>query len=113
MSASSILNVKGTITRIFPEQTFSPKFKKQQVSLTTNDKYPQTILFDFVNDKIDLLNGYMEGESVQFAFNLRGNEYKGKPINSLTVWKIERVDAELTNAVQNNSRVEANIDLEF
>lgn len=104
--------VRGTIKTIFQEQQFKNNFRKQQLVLTTQDKYPQHVMFDFINDKIDLLKGYMEGEEVELNYNLRGNEYKGKPINSLSVWKIGRLVGEVTNAQQNEGRQEVT-DLPF
>jgi hypothetical protein len=119
MSVQSILKVRGTIKNISDEQQFSPKFKKQSVALTTKDKYPQTIQIEFINDKIALLNGYMENEDVEISFNLRGNEFTNKQgkkgiITSLAAWKIDRLVGELTNAQQNNDRAELqNSDLPF
>lgn len=105
---------RGTIKTIFQEEQFKNNFRKQQIVLTTQDKYPQHILFEFINDNINLLKGYMEGEEVELNYNLRGKEnaYKGKPINSLAVWKIGRLVGEVTNAQQNEGRQEVT-DLPF
>jgi hypothetical protein len=85
--------------------------------LTTEDRFPQTLEIEFLNDKINLLEGYDQGEQVEIPINIRGREWtspKGevKYFTSLSGWKIERTVA-LTNATQNQDRKEANVDLPF
>tara|TARA_X000001382_G_C3170857_1_gene179416 strand:- start:212 stop:550 length:339 start_codon:yes stop_codon:yes gene_type:complete len=110
------LSLKGTITKILSEKTFSPKFKKQSIHLTIeNGNYQSTIEIDFVNDNIKLLSGYMEGETVEVQINIRGNASKTDPnkiFNSINVWKMSRTQ-ELTNAMHNQDRVEAQNGLSF
>ena len=107
------LSVKGTISRITPEKTFSPNFKKQSIHFTMeNGKFNTTIEVDFTNDKIGLLAGYMPGEQVELQLNLRGNAAKNDPskiYNSISCWKIERIQS-LTNASQTADRKAAQVD---
>ena len=106
-------SVKGTIKTITPETTFG-KMRKKSVILTTEEQYPQTLEVEFVNDKTSLIQGYDPGEKVEIAINIRGREWASpknevKYFISLTGWKIDRLVG-LTNATQNQDRVEAQAD---
>ena len=106
-------SVKGTIKTITPETTFG-KMRKKSVILTTEEQYPQTLEVEFVNDKTSLIQGYDPGEKVEIAINIRGREWTSpknevKYFTSLTGWKIDR-SVGLTNATQNQDRVEAQAD---
>ena len=111
------LSLKGTIKQILSEQSYSPKFKKQSIHLTTkNGNYDTTVEVDFVNNQIGLLAGYMPGEEVEVQINIKGNQSKkdaNKIFNSVTGWKIERTGDELTNAIQNEDRFQTQNDLSF
>jgi hypothetical protein len=109
-------SVKGTIKTISQESTYG-KTRKKSLILTTDDKYPQTLEVEFLNDKINLLQGYDQGEQVEVAINIRGREWTSpknevKYFTSLSGWKIDRTVG-LTNATQNQDRKEANVDLPF
>ena len=109
-------SVKGTIKQINQQATFG-KTQKQSVIILTDEKYPQSLEVDFINDKISLLQGYDQGEKVEIAVNIRGREWTSpknevKYFTSLTGWKIDRTVG-LTNATQNQDRKEANVDLPF
>ncbi len=46
-------SVQGTIRTITPESTFG-KMRKKSVVISTDEKYPQTLEVEFVNDKISI-----------------------------------------------------------
>ncbi|MDC0390803.1 DUF3127 domain-containing protein [Candidatus Thioglobus sp.] len=109
-------SVKGTIKRITQESTYG-KTRKKSLILTTEEKFSQTLEVEFLNDKINLIEGYDVGEQVEIPVNIRGREWtspKGelKYFMSLSGWKIDRTVG-LTNATQNQDRKEANVDLPF
>jgi len=106
-------SVKGTIKRIGQESTYG-KTRKKSLILTTDENYKQTLEIEFINDKINLLQGYDEGEQVEIAINIRGREWTNprnevKILMSLSGWKIDR-SVGLTNATQNQDRKEAQVD---
>ena len=106
-------SVKGTIKQIGQQATFG-KTQKQSLILTTEDKYPQTLEIEFLNDKINLLQGYDQGEKVEIGINIRGREWTSpknevKYFTSLSGWKIDRTVG-LTNATQNQDRKETQLD---
>jgi hypothetical protein len=54
----------------------SEKFSKREFTLhIPDDKYPQTILMQLVNDKCSLLDGIMSGQAVEVSFSIRGREW--------------------------------------
>lgn len=78
-------------------------FKKREVVITTEEKYPQQILIEFTQDKCELLKAYAVGQAVKIKINLRGREWinsQGKAIyfNSFQGWSIE-----LQNALEDES----------
>jgi len=89
------LQLNGTIKLIGEKQTFDSGFQKVEFVLTTNDeKYPQDVKFEIVQDKVDDFLKYNKvGSSVDVSFNVRGNEYKEKYYVSLSAWKVFKSDA--------------------
>lgn len=87
-------SIKGTIRFIGVTQQVSEKFKKRTVVITNEDeKYPQHVPIDFVQDKCDVLDNFSVGDEATVNFNIRGNEYKDKYFVSLNGWKIESPEA--------------------
>tara|TARA_B110000902_G_scaffold81451_1_gene96661 strand:+ start:1436 stop:1711 length:276 start_codon:yes stop_codon:yes gene_type:complete len=88
------MEVVGIIKVLGATQEIGAKgFKKREVVVTTADQYPQDIMIEFTQDKVDLLNEFMEGSSVTVSINLRGREWinpqgEAKYFNSLQGWKI-------------------------
>ena len=89
------LQLNGTIKLIGGKQVFDSGFQKVEFVLTTNDeKYPQDIKFEIVQDKVDDFLKYNKaGSVVDVDFNVRGNEYLGKYYVSLTAWKVFKSQA--------------------
>ncbi|MDE0790959.1 MAG: DUF3127 domain-containing protein [Flavobacteriales bacterium] len=88
------MELSGTIYRLSEAQDISEKFRKREVVIKTDDQYPQTIPVEFVQDRIDLLNSYSEGQQVTISINIRGREWtspKGevKFFVSVQGWRIQ------------------------
>jgi len=87
-------NLKGKVKVISETRQVSEKFKLREFVITTEGDYPQTIQFQSVQDKCELLDTIKEGQSVNVHFNLRGREWTNndgvvKVFNTLDAWKIE------------------------
>jgi len=81
--------IKGAIKLINPIKVISDKFSVREFVITTADaKYPQEIIFQTVNDKMDVIAPYGEGQEVEVYFNVRGREYNGRYYNTLDAWKV-------------------------
>ena len=86
MSESTI---KGAIKLINEVKVISDKFSVREFVITTPDpKYPQDIIFQLTNDKMDIINPYGVGQEVEVSFNLRGREFNGRYYNTLDAWRV-------------------------
>ena len=88
--------LKGELKVINDVQQISDSFKKREfVVLDASGQYPQTILFQTVQDRVDLLDNFNVGDNVEVTFFLRGREWTNpkdgvvRYFNSLDAWKIE------------------------
>ncbi len=71
--------IDGFIKTIYETQVFGASFEKREFIIETESEDKQELKFEFTNQTgIDSLDNYVEGENVTVAFQLRGNEYKGK-----------------------------------
>lgn len=79
----------GVIINKLPAKQVSEKFRVQEFILKVgNDKYPQEVKFQLVNDNIDLLDFIQVNEQVEVTFELRGREYNGTHYVSLNALKV-------------------------
>ena len=79
----------GAIINKLPAKQVSEKFKVQEFILKVgDDKYPQEVKFQLVNDNIDLLDFIQVNEQVEVTFELRGREYNGTHYVSLNALKV-------------------------
>ena len=93
----SELKVTGKVIAIKPAQEVSDKFKKRDIWIETQEQYPQTLEFQFVQDKVDVLNNYAKDDVVEISFNLRGRGWRNdkgeaKVFNTLQGWKINKAE---------------------
>ena len=76
--------LSGKVKLLQETQTFGSGFQKREIVVTVEDgKFPQEICLEFVQDKINLLEGIEPGQDVTVTFDIRGREY-----NNLQGWKI-------------------------
>lgn len=97
------MEILGKVKVINPEQQISPTFKKRELVVTTDEQYPQSIMIEFIQDKVDLLNAISVGEDVKVSINLGGREWvnpqgETKYFNSIKGWRIEKVQANAPQA---------------
>lgn len=89
------MEVQGKVKMIGQTQTFGNNgFRKREIVVTTEEQYPQHIMVEFVQDKVDLLNNFQVGQAVKISINLRGREWvnpqgETKYFNSIQGWRIE------------------------
>jgi hypothetical protein len=93
--------LKGELKVINDTQQISDSFKKREFVISDKKgQYEQTILFQTVQDRVDLLNDFKVGDSVEVTFFLNGREWESpkdgnvRYFNSLDAWKIESVSGE-------------------
>ena len=94
------MELQGRIKHISATQTFGANgFQKREIVITTEEQYPQYVLFDFTQDKCALLDQFRLGQLVKISFNVRGREWvnpqgETKYIVNLQGWRIEDLEAQ-------------------
>lgn len=92
---ASVIIIKGKV--IGTSELFEKdNFKKRELYVKTNDRFPQELAIEFTNEKESLLDYVMEGEEVEVFVNIRGRSWlnregKIKYFISLQAWKLEKV----------------------
>ncbi|MDB4075382.1 MAG: hypothetical protein ACJASQ_000402 [Crocinitomicaceae bacterium] len=92
-----MFKLTGTVKVIKDTVQVTEKFAKREFVINdASSMYPQDIMFQSVQDKCSMLDGYSEGENVEVSFNLRGREWTSpqgevKYFNTLDAWRIEKV----------------------
>ena len=73
------MNLTGKIKAIKETKEIGTKgFKKRELVLTTDEKYPQDILIEFIQDNCVVLNNFGVGNNVDIAINIKGREWTNK-----------------------------------
>jgi len=90
------MKVEGRIKVIGQTKEIGSKgFKKRELVITIPDeKYPQHILVEFIQDKTALLNDVIVGQKITVHININGREWinpqgEAKYFNAIQGWKIE------------------------
>ena len=94
---------KGEVVFITPTTSVSDKFKKREVTLKSQDEYPQYVTFQLTQDKCDLANNLKTGDAVEVQYNLRGRRWEAqdgtiKYFNSIEAWTMS-----LSSKVENSA----------
>jgi len=97
------MNIAGKIKLIGETKEVGNGFKKRDLVLLTNDKYPQSILVEMTQDNCDSLDRFKQGDEVKVAINIRGREWTSpqgevKYFNTIQGWKIDSEVGEVTTA---------------
>ncbi|WGH24758.1 MAG: DUF3127 domain-containing protein [Candidatus Shikimatogenerans bostrichidophilus] len=101
----------GRIKNILELQEFKNNFKKKSIILITDEQYPQNIIIDFVQKKIDLLNYIKIDDKVKVYINIKGREFINKDgttryFNTIQAWKIEKVDNKDLNFLKSDPNLD-------
>ena len=92
------MEVSGQVYKIMDTQEFDSGFRKRELVITTEEQYPQTLMIEFVQDRVNLLNNLQLNDQVKVSINLRGREWKApdgkiRYFNTIQGWRIEKKDA--------------------
>jgi hypothetical protein len=81
---------EGAIISKLPVKQVTETFRVQEFILKVgDDKYPQEVKFQLVNDKIYLLDFIQVNDTVELVFELRGKAYKETHYNTLNVLEVK------------------------
>tara|TARA_R110000796_G_scaffold14571_11_gene47652 strand:+ start:1271 stop:1636 length:366 start_codon:yes stop_codon:yes gene_type:complete len=88
--------VTGRVLVIMDAQKISEKFiKRDFVIEPSGEMYPQKVVFQLVQDKTTIIDGFIPGDEIEVSYNLRGRDWTNpqgetKYFNTLECWRIER-----------------------
>ncbi len=102
----------GKVIRVGETVNVSDKFKKRELVIETDEKYPQSVPLEFVQDKTEMLDGINEGDTVTVSYNLRGREWNGKYYVNVQGWRLEKTGSAPAPVVENDP-VQADDNLPF
>lgn len=97
--------IKGQLKTVNDTVKVTDSFSRREfVILDDSGQYPQTIMFQSVQDKCELVDAFKIGDKVEVFFNLRGREWTNpqgevKVFNTLDAWKIQKLDGSVTPSV--------------
>lgn len=86
----------GTVKVVNDTQVISDKFKKREIVVTdSSGNYPQDVLFQLTQERVDMADGLAVNDVVNVSFFLRGREWTSpqgevRYFNSLDIWKVEK-----------------------
>ncbi|WP_185849273.1 DUF3127 domain-containing protein [Blattabacterium cuenoti] len=88
------MEIIGIVKKLFDIQKFDSGFQKREIVITTEEAYPQNILIEFIQEKVDLLENIKPKDKVKIFINLRGREWTNpegiiRYFNSIQGWRIE------------------------
>lgn len=89
------MELTGKVKVVNPEQQVSASFVKRELVISTEEQYPQSILIEFVQDKVDLIDKLNPGDLVTVSINIGGREWvnpqgETKYFNSIKGWRVQK-----------------------
>ena len=99
------MKLKGKIQRILPIQqgTSVAGNQWQKVEFIveeTGSEHPDILCISAMNDRVQELLGFNNGDEVEVDISCRCNEYNGRVYNSLNLFKIEKTGVQQAPAPQ-------------
>ncbi len=88
--------VNGKIISISDIVVISEKFRKRDFVIETEENYPQKLKLQLVQDKVDIIDKYKIGDSIEANINIKGKEWVGSNgiptiLMSLDVWSMNKI----------------------
>lgn len=95
------MKIEGKIVEIFDTQQVSDSFKKRSfvveyVENPQNTQYTESLMFELIQERCNLVDDFSKGQEVEVSFNLKGRKWTTREnetryFNSLQAWKIEEL----------------------
>jgi hypothetical protein len=89
------MQVRGVLILKKDVEQVNANFKKRLFVITTYDRFPQKIELQLLNNGVDKLDPFDEGDAIIVHFNLQGRAWTSPKngqtmyFNTLNAWKIE------------------------
>lgn len=91
------MEIEGRIINVLQKQEGTSNktgnhWASQEYVIETHEQYPRKCCFRvFGEDRITAMN-IQVGEELRVSFDVDAREYQGRWYNTLTAWKVERID---------------------
>ena len=87
------MELQGELIEVFDTQEVTVTFKKREFAIKTSGEYPQEIVLEVTQDKVDLLDTFKVGDNITASVNLRGRKWTNadgvnKYFNTIQAWRI-------------------------
>ena len=82
------LELSGKLIKFYDKKDLTPTFSVREFVIQTVETYPQEIVVQATNKKIEDLERFQINDSVEIKFNLRGRPAKDRHFVSLDLWTI-------------------------
>lgn len=94
-----VVNLNGTLKEKRKPKAINDNLEIAEFILTIDEDtdYPQPILINAINDKIDILKKFEVGEKLMVRCHLRGREKDGRVYNSVTMFDMINKTREQSN----------------
>lgn len=91
------MEVQGKLIKKFDATEHGSSFKKIEFVVELDEKYPQVVKMQAVQDKVSLIESMPVGTVAEFFFNLKGREWtnaEGKVLyfTNVEVWKVKTIE---------------------
>jgi len=99
--------ITGTVFEISEVKTYPSGFKRRELVLLTDDYRPQPITFQFLSERVDLLNGIGDGERIIVRFRLEGRSWEDRYLTNLTVFELLKTSEQRIEGLGDESFLES------
>lgn len=98
--------LQGKLLEIYNTTEISATFKKREFVLERSESnvgriFTDTIKFQLIQDKCQILDNFKIGDEVKVSFNIKGTKWEKEGrvnyFNNLDAWRIEKVSGESTS----------------
>lgn len=95
--------LQGKLLEIYNTTEISATFKKREFVLERSESnvgriFTETIKFQLIQDKCQILDNFKVGDEVKVSFNIKGTKWEKEGrvnyFNNLDAWRIEKVSGE-------------------
>lgn len=101
------MQIRGKLYEKFDTQQVTDSFRKREfvIEFVENPTYPQYVLFQLIQDRVNLIDPIEKGTMVDVEFNLRGRQWKSpqgemRYFNSLEAWRLSAVESQVPGGDQ-------------
>lgn len=87
-------DLRGMIKQIDELKQINESLTKQEILIETDEKYPQTVRVEFVNNDTAFIENFNVGDKIMLTFKVRGYKSKDRFYTSIQGTKLEELQEE-------------------